>query len=158
MTYLVAQQFLDQNGDCSASSKQATAYVDRKKKLGNSKTLILYLPTLGASEYSLSIKTQASLRGAPTSVPVADATVKNLELLLNTLLKNVSDIQREYLLANLTQDPSERIPYRFTYSQKGERQGDFSWTLPCLLERIENCCDSLWRIDSLLGPFLALFY
>lgn len=27
--------------------------------------------------------------GAPVSIPVADATVKNLELLLNTLQKNV---------------------------------------------------------------------
>lgn len=38
--------------------------------------------------------------GAPVSIPVADATAKNLELLLNTLQRN---------------DPSERIPYRFTY-------------------------------------------
>ncbi|MCJ1366680.1 hypothetical protein MMC16_005810 [Acarospora aff. strigata] len=38
--------------------------------------------------------------GAPVSIPVADATVKNLELLLNTLQGN---------------DVSERIPYRFTY-------------------------------------------
>ncbi|KAL9099754.1 MAG: hypothetical protein Q9163_004785 [Psora crenata] len=38
--------------------------------------------------------------GAPISIPVTDATVKNLELLLNALQKN---------------DDSERIPYRFTY-------------------------------------------
>ncbi|KAI9764821.1 MAG: hypothetical protein M1835_007495 [Candelina submexicana] len=38
--------------------------------------------------------------GAPVSIPVADASVKNLELLLNTLQGN---------------DASERIPYRFTY-------------------------------------------
>ncbi|KAA6411877.1 MAG: WD repeat protein [Lasallia pustulata] len=38
--------------------------------------------------------------GAPVSVPVVDATVKNLELLLNTLQGN---------------NPSERVPYRFTF-------------------------------------------
>ncbi|KAK4695855.1 ribosome assembly protein 4, partial [Lecanoromycetidae sp. Uapishka_2] len=38
--------------------------------------------------------------GPAVSVPVADATVKNLELLLNTIQRN---------------DASERIPYRFTY-------------------------------------------
>ncbi|KAI9832413.1 MAG: hypothetical protein M1819_004402 [Sarea resinae] len=39
--------------------------------------------------------------GPPVSVPVADASVKNLELLLNTLQGN--------------NDSSDRIPYRFTY-------------------------------------------
>ena len=58
--------------------------------------------------------------GAPTSVPVADATVKNLELLLNALQKNVSESDIWTIaFADLKQDPSERIPYRFTYSQKG---------------------------------------
>ncbi|RKF65936.1 Ribosome assembly protein 4 [Golovinomyces cichoracearum] len=43
--------------------------------------------------------------GAHTQVPVADANPKNLELLLNSLLKN---------------DPSEYIPYRFTISIKAK--------------------------------------
>ncbi|KAI9876938.1 MAG: hypothetical protein M1830_005246 [Pleopsidium flavum] len=47
--------------------------------------------------------------GAPVSIPVVDATVKNLELLLNTLQGNV---RRRDLLG---EDASERIPYRFTY-------------------------------------------
>ncbi|KAL8924384.1 MAG: hypothetical protein Q9172_002731 [Xanthocarpia lactea] len=43
--------------------------------------------------------------GAPVAIPVADATVKNLELLLNTLQGN---------------DASERVPYRFTFGADGQ--------------------------------------
>ncbi|KAI4195204.1 MAG: hypothetical protein LQ350_007326 [Teloschistes chrysophthalmus] len=43
--------------------------------------------------------------GAPVAVPVADATVKNLELLLNTLQGN---------------DATERVPYRFTFGADGK--------------------------------------
>ncbi|KAI4103320.1 MAG: hypothetical protein L6R37_003881 [Teloschistes peruensis] len=43
--------------------------------------------------------------GAPVAIPVADATVKNLELLLNTLQGN---------------DATERVPYRFTFAADGK--------------------------------------
>ncbi|KAI4167537.1 MAG: hypothetical protein LQ343_007135 [Gyalolechia ehrenbergii] len=43
--------------------------------------------------------------GPPVAVPVADATVKNLELLLNTLQGN---------------DATERVPYRFTFGAGGQ--------------------------------------
>ncbi|KAL8734429.1 MAG: hypothetical protein Q9181_003209 [Wetmoreana brouardii] len=43
--------------------------------------------------------------GAPVAIPVADATVKNLELLLNTLQGN---------------DATERVPYRFTFGADGQ--------------------------------------
>ncbi|KAL8944489.1 MAG: hypothetical protein Q9216_000399 [Gyalolechia sp. 2 TL-2023] len=43
--------------------------------------------------------------GAPVAVSVVDATVKNLELLLNTLQGN---------------DASERVPYRFTFGAGGQ--------------------------------------
>ncbi|KAL8718514.1 MAG: hypothetical protein Q9225_004363 [Loekoesia sp. 1 TL-2023] len=43
--------------------------------------------------------------GAPVAVPVADATVQNLELLLNTLQGN---------------DATERVPYRFTFGAGGQ--------------------------------------
>ncbi|KAL9022558.1 MAG: hypothetical protein Q9185_000268 [Variospora sp. 1 TL-2023] len=42
--------------------------------------------------------------GAPVAIPVADATVKNLELLLNTLQGN---------------DATERVPYRFSFGADG---------------------------------------
>ena len=62
--------------------------------------------------------------GPPVSVPVRDATVKNLELLLNTLQRNVrvsrtrscsSHKPDTQAAADLLQDAHERIPYRFTY-------------------------------------------
>ncbi|KAL8660173.1 MAG: hypothetical protein Q9202_006769 [Teloschistes flavicans] len=43
--------------------------------------------------------------GAPVAIPVADATVKNLELLLNTLQGN---------------EATERVPYRFTFAADGK--------------------------------------
>ncbi|KAL9047054.1 MAG: hypothetical protein Q9214_000271 [Letrouitia sp. 1 TL-2023] len=43
--------------------------------------------------------------GAPVSLPVTNTTVKNLELLLNTLQGN---------------DAEERVPYRFTFSTKDQ--------------------------------------
>ncbi|KAL9597491.1 MAG: hypothetical protein Q9219_005124 [cf. Caloplaca sp. 3 TL-2023] len=43
--------------------------------------------------------------GAPVAVPVADATVKNLELLLNTLQGN---------------DAIDRVPYRFSFGADGQ--------------------------------------
>ncbi|KAI4089300.1 MAG: hypothetical protein LQ344_005518 [Seirophora lacunosa] len=43
--------------------------------------------------------------GAPVAIPVADATVKNLELLLNTLQGN---------------DATERVPYRFSFGADGQ--------------------------------------
>ncbi|KAL9124374.1 MAG: hypothetical protein Q9217_006293 [Psora testacea] len=69
--------------------------------------------------------------GAPVSIPVADATVKNLELLLNTLQRNVggpstrscSHQTIEYVqIAEPTQDNSERIPYRFTYVSNSPKE------------------------------------
>ena len=61
--------------------------------------------------------------GPPVSVPVRDANVKNLELLLNTLQGNVgvprtrSSPRKPETGANadLLQKASDRIPYRFTY-------------------------------------------
>ncbi|KAI9662194.1 MAG: hypothetical protein M1829_006176 [Trizodia sp. TS-e1964] len=49
------------------------------------------------------------LTGSPVSLPVAQATVKNLEVLLNTLLQG---------------NDSDRIPYRFSLLQENERSGD----------------------------------
>ena len=62
--------------------------------------------------------------GPPVYIPVRDANVKNLELLLNTLLGHVglprtrSSPRKPETRANadLLQSASERIPYRFTYS------------------------------------------
>ncbi|MCJ1479286.1 hypothetical protein MMC13_007971 [Lambiella insularis] len=47
--------------------------------------------------------------GGPVSIPVADTTVKNLELLLNSLQGN---------------DASERIPYRFAYQRDDADKSD----------------------------------
>lgn len=62
--------------------------------------------------------------GAPVSIPVVDATVKNLELLLNTLQGNVSlsyitcglpNAGEITYILTVAKDPAERIPYRFTF-------------------------------------------
>ncbi|KAF6227401.1 hypothetical protein HO133_008845 [Letharia lupina] len=67
--------------------------------------------------------------GPPVSVPVRDATVKNLELLLNTLQRN---------------DASERIPYRFSYRSDSSD--------PTRLDNALDVSDDLYH--SLLKPGL----
>lgn len=70
--------------------------------------------------------------GPAVSVPVADANIKNLETLLNTLQGNVSapekssESQRMSLTTIIVvQDDDDRVPYRFTYqSDKGDQTID----------------------------------
>ena len=54
--------------------------------------------------------------GAPVSVPIKDATVRNLELLVNSLLGNVrgQSLSAQVVAKCILQAQSDRVPYSFT--------------------------------------------
>ncbi|EAU35338.1 hypothetical protein ATEG_04891 [Aspergillus terreus NIH2624] len=68
---------------------------------------------LGSVRVQFFDQATGSATGPAVSVPVADATVKNLETLLNTLQGNLHKYMQELML--LRQEDDERVPYRFTY-------------------------------------------
>ena len=69
------------------SKRQRTAIAEKAKEQQAIDTVPDDLGNIRVQFYDQANNGQAA--GAPISVPVADATVKNLELLLNTLQRNV---------------------------------------------------------------------
>ncbi|KAL8876413.1 MAG: hypothetical protein Q9198_005389 [Flavoplaca austrocitrina] len=84
------------------SKRQRTAIAEKAHEQQNIDTIPSDLGSVRVHFYDHSTGQPS---GAPVAIPVADATVKNLELLLNTLQGN---------------DASERIPYRFTFGADGQ--------------------------------------
>ncbi|PWY94950.1 hypothetical protein BO94DRAFT_562671 [Aspergillus sclerotioniger CBS 115572] len=72
---------------------------------------------LGSIRVQFFDQATGSATGPAVSVPVADATVKNLETLLNTLQGNEED---------------ERVPYRFTYQSDGKGKDTDKQTIDIL--------------------------
>lgn len=71
------------------SKRQRTMIAEKAREQQN----VDIIPSdLGSIRVQFVDQSTGQSSGAPTSIPVADATVKNLELLLNTLLKNVKAI------------------------------------------------------------------
>ena len=103
------------------SKRQRIATAERARKQQD----IDAIPdNLGSIRVQFHDRATGKSAGPPVSVQVADATVKNLELLLNELLGNVSGPwntscalypPHTQAATNPLQDPSERVPYRFTY-------------------------------------------
>ncbi|KAL6716182.1 ribosome assembly [Lecanora helva] len=89
------------------SKKQRTAAAEKSREQQQIETIP---PDLGNIRVQFFDQSNGRPTGAPVAVPVADATVKNLELLLNTLQRN---------------EPSERVPYRFTF-QSGDSALDIT--------------------------------
>ncbi|KAJ5623892.1 Ribosome assembly protein 4 [Penicillium lagena] len=79
---------------------------------------------LGSVRVQFYDQSTGNATGPAVSVPVADANIKNLETLLNTLQGNVSIVGRgRKSTANPPmQDDDERVPYRFTY-QSDTKEG-----------------------------------
>ena len=68
------------------SKRQKTAFADRAREL---QELDVIPSNLGSVRVQFVDQATGKLSGAAISVPVVDATIKNLENLLNTLNKNV---------------------------------------------------------------------
>ncbi|MCJ1227508.1 hypothetical protein MMC12_004164 [Toensbergia leucococca] len=79
------------------SKRLRTANAEKAREQQNIQTIP---EDLGSIRVQFIDQSTGQSAAAPVSIPVADATVKNLELLLNTLQNN---------------DALERIPYRFTW-------------------------------------------
>jgi len=78
------------------SKRQKTAIAEKAQKQQD----VEIVPSgLGSIRVQFNSQANGQPVGAPVSVPVADATVKNLELLLNTIQGNVSSLS--YLLGTL---------------------------------------------------------
>ncbi|KAI4220746.1 MAG: hypothetical protein L6R36_007406 [Xanthoria steineri] len=84
------------------SKRQKTAIAE---KAHDQQTIDAIPSDLGSVRVHFYDQSTGRPSGAPVAIPVADATVKNLELLLNTLQGN---------------DASERVPYRFTFGADGQ--------------------------------------
>ena len=102
------------------SKRQRTAAAEFSKRQQDIDTIP---DNLGSIRVHFIDQATGQSAGPPVSVPVRDANVKNLELLLNTLQGNVgfprtrTSPRKPETPANadLLQEASERIPYRFTY-------------------------------------------
>ncbi len=97
------------------SKRQKTATAERSREQQSIDSVPQDLGSIRVHFYDQS---SGLATGAPVSIPVADASVNNLELLLNTLQGNVRHkcpVGRVSKADERPQDNSERIPYRFTY-------------------------------------------
>ncbi|KAL8811298.1 MAG: hypothetical protein Q9200_001909 [Gallowayella weberi] len=84
------------------SKRQRTAIAEK----AHEQQIVDSIPNdLGSVRVHFFDQSTGQATGAPVAIPVADATVKNLELLLNTLQGN---------------NASERVPYRFTFGADGQ--------------------------------------
>ena len=71
------------------SKRQRTAIAEKTR---NQQDIDIVPSNLGSVRIQFVDSSTGQSSGAPVSVPVADATVKNLELLLNALQKNVGRV------------------------------------------------------------------
>ncbi|KAL8945661.1 MAG: hypothetical protein Q9222_007831 [Ikaeria aurantiellina] len=103
------------------SKRQKTAISEKAREQQDIDTIS---KDLGSIRVHFVDQSTGQATGAPVLVPIADATQKNLELLLNKLQGNTTSRTRlpskKVWILNYEQDTSERVPYSFTFSANGQ--------------------------------------